>query len=58
MPELTQEQALKLLINAVLAAQSKGVFTLEEAALLHVATQVFTKKAELEDASAKPTIEQ
>jgi len=49
MPEqrtLTQEQALKLLINAVIAAQQKGAYSLEEAAVLHAATQVFTKKPE------------
>lgn len=39
---LTQNQALGLLIQGVNFAQSKGVFALNDAALLHKAVSMFT----------------
>lgn len=42
-PELTQQQALELLVSGVQAAQRKGSYNLEEAELLARACRVFVK---------------
>ena len=43
---LTQDQSLNLLVQAVRVAQSKGAYSLEDAALLSQAIAVFTPPAE------------
>ena len=43
---LTQENALKILINSVTVAQKRGCFNLEEAAVVHQAVSAFVKKEE------------
>lgn len=43
--ELTQQQALELLVNGVQVAQRKGAFNLEEAELLAKACRVFVRQA-------------
>ena len=45
-PTLNQEQSLNLLVQAVRVAQSKGAYSLEDAALLSQAIAVFTPPAE------------
>jgi len=41
--QLTQEQALSVLVQAVKIAQSKGAFTLEDAEVIAKAVKVFAK---------------
>jgi hypothetical protein len=55
--ELTQHDALGILIQGVKFAQSKGVFSLEDAALLGKAVAIFVKPAEpMEEKSATPDL--
>ncbi len=49
--ELTQQQALELLVSGVQAAQRKGAYNLEEAELLARACRVFVRQAPQESTS-------
>ena len=51
-PALTQEDALKILINAAVVSQKRGVFSLDEAAVVHRAVQSFTPPKTDADADA------
>lgn len=42
--ELTQQQALQVLVDAARIAQSKGVFTLDDAELVNKAIRAFIPK--------------
>jgi hypothetical protein len=42
MTELTKEQAVSVLIQAAKIAQSKGAFTLDDAAMVSMAIKAFT----------------
>lgn len=42
--ELNQQQALQVLVDAARIAQSKGVFTLDDAELVNKAIRAFTPK--------------
>ena len=44
--ELTQQQALNILIQAAKVGQSKGAYTLEEAELIAKSVKVFVKAEE------------
>ena len=44
--QLTQEQSLNLLVQAVRVGQAKGAYSIEDAALLAQAIAVFTPPAE------------
>ena len=44
---LSQPQALQILVDAARIAQSKGVFTLDDAALVHKAITTFMPKGPL-----------
>ena len=46
---LTQEQALSVLISAARVAQSKGAFTLEDASLIQKAIMTFIPNKEAEN---------
>lgn len=50
--ELNPQQALSVLIQAVNFAQSKGVYSLEDAEILSKAVKVFVKKDEAAPADA------
>jgi len=50
--ELNPQQALSVLIQAVNFAQSKGVYSLEDAEILSKAVKVFVKKDETATADA------
>ncbi len=53
---LTQEDALKILINAAVVSQKRGVFSLDEAAVIHRAVQSFTPpKTETDAEESAPT---
>ena len=55
---LTQEQALSVLISAARVAQTKGAFSLEDAAIIQKAISTFipTKEAEQQLNAAEGTI--
>lgn len=53
--ELTQQQALELLVSGVHAAQRKGVFSLEEAELLARACRVFVRPQPPQEVSSAST---
>jgi hypothetical protein len=42
--ELSQQQALQVLVDAARVAQSKGIFTLDDAELVNKAIRAFTPK--------------
>lgn len=44
--QMTQDQALRILIQAVELAQSKGAFSLKDAAVLNEAVSVFVTEEE------------
>lgn len=52
--DLTQQQALELLVNGVQVAQRKGAFSLEEAELLARACRVFVVKQDSTTPSSTP----
>lgn len=52
--ELTQQQALELLVSGVQAAQRKGSYSLEEAELLAKACRVFVRQATSQEALQTP----
>lgn len=59
--ELTQAQAVDVLIQAAKLAQSKGAFTLDDAALVARAIRVFVpaeQQTESEESTTEPTAEQ
>jgi hypothetical protein len=61
--ELTQEQALSVLVQAVRFAQSKGVYTLEDAEVISKACKVFypaqeEPKAETESTETETKVEE
>jgi hypothetical protein len=51
---LTPVQSLDILIQAARLAQGKGAFTLEEAALVHEAIEVFKATAPTQQPAAAP----
>ena len=56
---MSQADAIKVLIRAVQVAQSKGVYNLDEAAVLHQAVQTFIVKqptSEIENALSQAPI--
>jgi hypothetical protein len=53
--ELTQQQALELLVSGVQAAQRKGAYNLEEAELLARACRVFVRPSTEQAAPQPPT---
>jgi hypothetical protein len=55
--ELTQSQAINILIQAARIAQSKGAFTLEDAELVSTAIKVFIPPAS-NDETADPALNQ
>ena len=56
--QLTQDQALSVLIQAVRVAQSKGAFTLEDAKVIAEAVAIFAPPAPAtEEATAEATEE-
>ena len=50
--QLTQDQALSVLVQAARVAQSKGAFTLEDAKVIAEAVSVFAPPAQPEEAAA------
>lgn len=54
---LNPQQALSVLIQGVHFAQSKGVFTLKDAALLDKAVSVFTNNEQAKTEATAPTAE-
>lgn len=55
MTELTKEQAVSVLVQAVKIAQSKGAFTLDDAALVAQAIRVIAPQADATQAPVQPT---
>lgn len=55
--ELNPQQAISVLIQAVNFAQSKGVYSLEDAEILSKAVKVFVKKEDKPAAEATPETE-
>lgn len=53
--EMTQKDAILVLINAVELAQQRGVWKLEEAAIIHNAVSVFTKSPQTPQTQIKST---
>lgn len=52
--ELNPQQAISVLIQAVNFAQSKGIYSLEDAEILSKAVKVFVKKEDKPAADAVP----
>jgi len=55
MAELTKEQAISVLVQAVKIAQSKGAFTLDDAALVAQAIRVIAPQSDATQAPVQPT---
>lgn len=56
--ELTQAQAINVLIQAARIGQSKGAFTIEDAELIAKAIKLFMPEKPAEDLSETPNDEQ
>ncbi len=55
--ELTQQQALELLVSGVQAAQRKGAYNLEEAELLARACRVFVRQAQQSESTSQEALQ-
>lgn len=55
---MTQEQAIQILIQGCVAAQSKGVFSLEDAVVVKQAVDQFIKKEESKEEASTETVKE